>query len=126
MRDFDVYELHTAAEIDAAFAKTFRLPSDLNWAQGFDQNAVSDFLESFAGSRKIQTWTLKLRNWNRGKGNDYMGIVSSKRQHGGVKLGCEGYGFSDYACHALMKAAIEWDQRRRQERRGKEQTAAAQ
>lgn len=116
MPEYDVYELKTAEEIDATFAKTFGL-SAIQWAQAYDQDAVTDFLEGFSGERKVWSWSITLRNWNRGNGSDYMCEVSSKHQHGDKKLGCKGYGFSDYACWGLMKAAIAWDQQRRKEKR---------
>lgn len=117
MKDFDVYELKTAEQIDAAFAKTFGLPPDIQWAQAFDQDAVTDFLEGFSGKRKVWSWSITMRNWNRGNGSDYMAVVSNARQYSGKRRGCKGEGFSDFACHALMKAVIEWDRKRRKEKR---------
>lgn len=122
MKDYDTHELKTPEEIDAAFAKTFGMES-CDWAQAYDQNAVSDYLEGFYGKRRIQFWELKLRNWNRGSGFDFMATVSSVHRYAGTKHGNVGTGFSDYACHALMKAAIEWDQERRRIAREKAQAA---
>ena len=111
MKDFDVYELKTAEEIDAAFAKTFGLES-CGWAAGYDQDAVTDFLEGMRGKHYVYSWSVECRNWVE-EGSRFKCIVSNQRSRGGVRLGHVGWGHSEYACHALMKAAIHWDQRRR-------------
>lgn len=118
MKDYDIFELHDAEDIDAAFAATFGL-EHCTWAEYYDQDAVTDFLEGFSGERKVWRWIIELRNWNRGNNADYMATISSKHNRGGVWLGHSSVGFSDYACHALMKAAIEWGQRRREIKREK-------
>lgn len=118
MRDYDVFELKTAAELDTAFARTFGLPDTLNWAQAYDTNAVTDFLEGLTGERRIWDWTIHFRNWGDGE-FPYECIVDSVHYWAGRKLGLKRYGFGDTACHAMMRAAVEWDQQRRAQKRDK-------
>lgn len=118
MKDYDVYKLETAEEIDAAFAATFGLRDPLDWAQRYDQNAVTDFLEGLTGERKVQNWMLQHRHPLDGE-YSFAAEVSSFRYWGNYAGGMTGEGFAEFAAHALMKAAISWDQRRREQKREK-------
>jgi hypothetical protein len=117
-KDYDVYELNTAEEIDAAFAKTFFM-GRCSWAQSFDQDAVTDFLEALRGERTLSWWRIE---WRKTRGaSRFEAQVSSEHNYYRARVkhsaGTWGWGFSDFACHAVMKAAIEWDQRRREQKR---------
>lgn len=116
MKVIDVHQLRDAKALDAAFAKTFGLGS-IEWAESFDQDAVTDYLEGLRGTRRVWGWELHLRNWNRDNGFAYEAVVSSENPHIGIDAGVKGHAYDDFACHALMKAAIEWDQRRRESKR---------
>lgn len=119
MKDYDVYELRDseAEVIDEAFAKVFGLER-CNWAQTYDTDAVTDFLLALEGKRRIWDWTIHYRNWGSGS-YPYEASVDSRHWHGFRKTGVIGYGYSPYACHAIMTAAIEWDQERRRVARDK-------
>ena len=119
MKDIDVDELKTAEAIDAAFSATFGIDPPVTWAEDYNQEAITDFLEGMRGKRHIWQWSLTLRNWNRCHGNDFEAIVSSKNKHSGQWTGVRGYGYSDFLVHALMQAAIAWDQYRRERERAK-------
>lgn len=126
MKDYVVYELETAEDIDAAFAKTFGITdtgaSGLQWAQTCDTDAATDFLEGLTGERKIREWILLRRIW--GYESDFVAEVTSVHRKRGewgkdaTMLGVSSVKcFSNFACHAIMKAAIDWDQRRRAQQR---------
>lgn len=120
MSDFDTYTLNTAEAIDAAFAKTFGL-GECNWAVLNRLEDIRAFLETLSGERRVWEFSVATRAWVPNRSIRLKAEVSNRRSRGGVKRGISGFGYDSVETWALMKAAIEWDQKRRYLKRKKAQ-----